>query len=118
MRKTALKLLTIALFALMSACVYRQDIPQGNLLDDEDIEQVEVGMTQSQVRFLLGSPMMDAPFHADRWLYHYYLDSQREHRNRNRFLSIQFDEQGRVSHIDFDPNGRRNGDSGRRNSDG
>jgi outer membrane protein assembly factor BamE len=110
MRKSLLSFLIIALL-LLSACAYRQDVPQGNLLDDEDIEQVEVGMTRSQVRFLLGSPMMDTPFHGDRWLYHYYLDSQRAHRNRERHLAIHFDEQGRVSEIRRDSDRRRNGDS-------
>ena len=34
------------------------DIQQGNLLDAEQVDQVEVGMTRSQVRFLLGTPMV------------------------------------------------------------
>lgn len=110
MRKSLSLLLILALL-LLSACAYRQDVHQGNLLDDEDIEQVEVGMTRSQVRFLLGSPMMDTPFHGDRWLYHYYLDSQREVRNRQRHLAIYFDDQGRVRDIRQDPQGHRNGDS-------
>jgi outer membrane protein assembly factor BamE len=110
MPKSLLSFLIAALL-LLSACAYRQDVHQGNLLDDEDIEQVEVGMTRSQVRFLLGSPMMDTPFHGDRWLYHYFLDSQREVRNRERYLAIHFDEQGRVSEIRNDSERRRNGDS-------
>ncbi|MEA5445837.1 outer membrane protein assembly factor BamE [Gammaproteobacteria bacterium AB-CW1] len=89
----------LGLLTLLMACVYRQDIPQGNFLRDDDVEQVEVGMTRSQVRFLLGTPMLKAPLHQDRWLYHYFVDSQREHRNRERFLAVYFDEQGRVSNI-------------------
>jgi len=66
-----------ALFALLCAaalggCVYKVDILQGNHLDERAIEQVQVGMTRSQVRFILGTPMIKDPFHADRWDYVYY----------------------------------------------
>lgn len=57
--------------ALSSGCVYRPDIQQGNLLSVKDIEQVEVGMTRSQVRFLLGTPMVSDPFAPHRWDYVY-----------------------------------------------
>jgi len=56
----------------LTACVYRIDIQQGNLLDDEDISQVDLGMTRSQVQFLLGTPMIADSFHRDRWDYAYY----------------------------------------------
>ena len=64
---------SIVLAALaLAACVYRIDIQQGNLLDDEDINQVDVGTTRSQVQFLLGTPMIADSFHRDRWDYAYY----------------------------------------------
>ena len=56
----------------LTACVYRIDIQQGNLLDHVDIDQIEVGMTRSQVQFLLGTPMVADSFHRDRWDYAYY----------------------------------------------
>ncbi len=61
----------LATFCL-AACVYRIDVQQGNLLEDKDIGQVEVGMTRSQVQFLLGTPMVSDSFHHDRWDYAYY----------------------------------------------
>ena len=65
---------SILFFALAaSGCVYRMDIQQGNLLDREQVDQVEVGMTRSQVRFLLGTPMVIDSFNADRWDYVYSL---------------------------------------------
>ena len=69
-----LRLASLVIAALaLTACVYRIDIQQGNLLDDEDIVQVQVGMTRSQVQFLLGTPMVADSFHRDRWDYAYYL---------------------------------------------
>ena len=70
-----LNILTIALW--LSACIYRIDIQQGNLLEEDIIEQVEIGMTRSQVEFLLGSPMIEDSFHPDRWDYTYYFQQGR-----------------------------------------
>src|SRR5882757_9427089 len=50
-----------------SGCVYRVPIQQGNLLETKDIDQVAVGMTQAQVRYVLGTPMVVDPFSKDRW---------------------------------------------------
>lgn len=63
--------LLLAALAL-SACVYRPDIKQGNFLKPEMIEQVKPGMTEAQVRFVLGPPMIRDPFQPDRWDYVYY----------------------------------------------
>ena len=76
---------------LLSACVYQAPISQGNLLKQEDIDQVELGMTRSQVRFLLGTPMIDDPFHADQWDYVYYLKLGRRDAAFKRWISVEFD---------------------------
>lgn len=63
---------TILLLAFLTAgcnIVYKQSIRQGNVLDPEDLEQLEAGMTKRQVMVLLGSPAVQSPFHADRWDY-------------------------------------------------
>ena len=67
MRKTILLFISLFCFALASGCVYRAAISQGNLIEQEDLDQVEIGMTKSQVRFLLGTAMIDDPFSHDRW---------------------------------------------------
>lgn len=84
------KLLTISTLILLAGCVYRQDIQQGNFLDSEEIEQVEKGMTREQVEFLLGHPVIRAPFHAERWDYVYYLDTQDENRSAQGRLTLHF----------------------------
>jgi outer membrane protein assembly factor BamE len=92
--------LVIAALAL-TACVYRIDIQQGNLLDDEDIVQVQVGMTRSQVQFLLGTPMVADSFHRNRWDYAYYLRRGRSPDVAQRWVVVHF-EDDRVSRIDRD----------------
>lgn len=74
-----------------SGCVYRMDVQQGNLLDVEQVDQVQAGMTRSQVRFLLGTPMVIDTFDADRWDYVYSLRRGHERRVTRRHLIVWFD---------------------------
>ncbi|MBA3563910.1 MAG: outer membrane protein assembly factor BamE [Gammaproteobacteria bacterium] len=75
----------------LSACVYRIDVQQGNYLEPETIEQVEPGMTRSQVRFLLGTPMVADPFHADRWDYVYYFKPGKRRKPESRRFTVFFE---------------------------
>lgn len=83
----------LMLFALPigSGCVYQATLSQGNLLKQDDLDQLKVGMTRSQVRFLLGTPMIDDPFHEERWDYVYYLRVGRDKASHKRWVSIYFD---------------------------
>ncbi|MCH7981980.1 MAG: outer membrane protein assembly factor BamE [Proteobacteria bacterium] len=80
---------------------------QGNLIKQEDLDQVEIGMTHNQVRFLLGTPMINDPFHVDRWDYVYYLRIGREDAGFKRWVTVLFEE-GEVIEIrkeqELDPN--------------
>ena len=94
--------LLIAVAALaLAACVYRIDIQQGNLLDEEDVNQVDLGMTRSQVQFLLGTPMVSDSFHRDRWDYAYYYRRGRSPDADRRWVVVYF-ENDRVQRIDRD----------------
>ena len=44
---------------------------QGNIVTEEMVDRLEPGMSKSQVRFLLGTPMLTDLFHTDRWDYTY-----------------------------------------------
>jgi outer membrane protein assembly factor BamE len=48
---------------------YKVDVQQGIVVTQEMVEQLKVGMTRDQVRFVLGTPILTDPFHADRWEY-------------------------------------------------
>lgn len=73
-----------------AGCVYRVDVQQGNLLDDTDVEGVKPGMTRNQVRFLLGTPVVEDAFHKDRWDYVYYFRRGRSRREEKRWLIVTF----------------------------
>lgn len=73
-------ILCLSMFAILSstACshykfpwVYRIDVEQGNDIDEEKLAQVQIGMTQVQVKYLLGSPILRDTFDQSRWDYYY-----------------------------------------------
>jgi len=76
--------------ALLGGCVYRMDIQQGNYLEGKTVDRLEVGMTRTQVRYLLGTPMVPAIFDRDRWDYVYYFQHGRLRRPAQRHLVVYF----------------------------
>ncbi len=97
-RLVALPLLLAALLGL-GACVYRINIQQGNFLDPKAIDQLATGMTRSQVRFLLGTPMVGNAFDPDRWDYVYYMKRGRIRAPEKRKITVFF-EDDRVTRIE------------------
>lgn len=77
--------------ALAQGCVYRINIQQGNFLDQAAVEQVKAGMTRSQVRYLLGTPMVADSFNKERWDYIYYLKKGRSRHVDSRRVTVYFD---------------------------
>ena len=51
--------------------MYRIDIQQGNVIAQDALNQVRLGMNKRQVQFILGTPLLADPFHLDRWDYYY-----------------------------------------------
>jgi len=49
--------------------IYKQNVQQGNAHDQDDLDEVEIGMSKKQVAYLLGTPAVHDPFHRDRWDY-------------------------------------------------
>lgn len=97
-----LRISFLLLVLLVTGCnvVYKQNIQQGNVLDREDMDRLEAGMTKRQVMVLLGSPAVQSPFHSDRWD---YINSfaPRGGKAERRTLTIEF-ENDRV--VDFSGN--------------
>jgi len=85
---TALALLTLPL----AGCIYRMNIQQGNYLEGKTVAQLQVGMTRSQVRYLLGTPMVPDVFNKDRWDYLYYFKTGHIERPERRHLIVLFKE--------------------------
>ena len=107
MRQLLLTLLIVCSLTATTGCVYRANIAQGNLIKQEDLDQVEVGMTRNQVRFLLGTPLIDDPFHQERWDYVYFIRIGRDPATFKRWVTIVFENEVVVEINDdqeLDPN--------------
>lgn len=51
--------------------VYKIDVEQGNIITQEMADQLKPGMSRRQVRFILGTPLVEDPFNQERWDYPY-----------------------------------------------
>ena len=102
----------LALFAstLISGCsmfgVYKVDIPQGTPLTQSQASQIKLGMSQQQVRFLLGSPAITDTLNPNRWDYIYnyipgtYARKAKLPASTGEHLRVYFDAAGTVSRIE------------------
>ncbi len=93
MRKVLLSA-TVAL--LIAGCsefpgVYKIDIPQGNVVTQEMVDQLRPGMTPSQVRYILGTPLVNDSFSENRWDYIYSIKEGDGQRYQER-ISLFFED--------------------------
>jgi outer membrane protein assembly factor BamE len=74
MRKTILMITLFILGFGLIGCVikpYVPDIQQGNIIDQEAISHLKVGMSREEVRELLGDPVLTNIFDRRCWIYAY-----------------------------------------------
>ena len=78
---STLRYLVVLLALLCSACgtalpsikPYKLDVQQGNVVTSKMLLQLRPGMTKSQVRFIMGTPLIQDSFHGNRWDYVYQM---------------------------------------------
>ena len=82
----------IAVLMLNTGCkvIYKQNVQQGNAHDQDDLDEVEIGMSKTQVAYLLGTPAVHDPFHRDRWDYITML-SRRGGEPVSRLITLTFE---------------------------
>jgi outer membrane protein assembly factor BamE len=73
------RFLTVLLsFLFISACsipqVYKLTVQQGNIVTQEMVDELKVGMTKRQVAYVMGTPLIRSPFQQNRWDYLYTLE--------------------------------------------
>lgn len=112
--KLMLSSLTFAGLLALNGCssiipgVYKIDIQQGNVVTQDMIDQLRPGMTRSQVRFIMGNPLVTDTFHADRWDYLYSIQPGGGQRQQER-VTLTFDASDRLVGLsgDFMPGASR-----------
>jgi outer membrane protein assembly factor BamE (lipoprotein component of BamABCDE complex) len=70
-RPLIIVLLGALVLAALPGCnlIYKQNVQQGNAIEQEDLDELYIGMNQRQVLFVLGTPSVRDPFNPDRWDY-------------------------------------------------
>jgi outer membrane protein assembly factor BamE len=94
---------------VLSACTsiansitpYRIDVLQGNFVSKEQAAALKAGMTQDQVRNILGTPLLSSAFHADRWDYVFSIKPGNKPIERKR-LTAYFDKDGKLLRTEGD----------------
>lgn len=87
--RRVLILISLIFVALFTGCAYKPDVQQGNTFDESQVAQLKVGMTQQQVMFVLGTPLLRDPFHKDRWDY-VYTYAKGYNKPERRLLTLYF----------------------------
>src|SRR5688500_14686883 len=91
------RILTLVVLLLLAGCssvpslLYKIEVQQGNVITQEMVDKLKPGMTRSQVRFALGSPMINDAFHENRWDYLYRFE-QRGKLIEQRKLTVFFED--------------------------
>lgn len=91
MLKKFLILIFILTTGLSGACAYRIDIQQGNVVTDEMLAKLELGMPKRTVRFVLGNPVLHDSFHANRWDYFYSFSKGWEPEPERQHITVIFE---------------------------
>jgi len=86
MQKILISISAAAMLSLLSACsdwslpevptavpevIHKITIQQGNIVNQAMVNKLRPGMGKRQVRFIMGSPMLNDTFHQNRWDYLY-----------------------------------------------
>lgn len=92
------------LMAMLGGCsslifpgVYRIQVPQGNVITEEMVAKLKPGMTRRQVRFIMGTPLIEDTFNNDRWDYVYSVRRARKVIEQAK-ISLVFDDDRLVSY--------------------
>jgi len=96
-----LKVITLLLSVLLlSSCsiprIFQVVVSQGNLVDQEMLDKLEIGMTESQVKFVMGTPLISDTFYPNRWDY-FTSVTQGENTYTNQKITLYFKDNKLVS---------------------
>ena len=71
--------------------VYKLRIQQGNVITQQMIDRLKPGMSKSQVKFVLGNPLINDSLEIERWDYVYTIQISGGELNK-QMLSVFFEE--------------------------
>ncbi len=82
--------------------LYKLDVQQGNVIEQEMLDRLKPGMEKNQVKFIMGTPVIVDPFHNNRWEYIFSFQKSGGVREQ-RHITLHFDEdKQKLTHITGD----------------
>jgi len=104
MKVIVMRYLVLLLAVLCASCTstlpsfkpYHLDVQQGNVVTSKMMLQLKPGMSKSQVRYVMGTPLLQDSFHQDRWDYLYQMNKGGELIERRRVI-LEFKNDGLAS---------------------
>lgn len=71
--------------------VHKINIQQGHIITEEMVQQLQVGQTKRQVRFVLGTSLLPHTFNDNRWDYYYSLRRGSDDSFSQHLLTVHFE---------------------------
>ena len=81
--------------------VHKIDVQQGNVVTQEMVAQLRLGMNKKKVRFVMGTPIIQDTFHSSRWDYIYTFHEGGGSTERRRITTV-FNEDGKLIALEGD----------------
>lgn len=94
-------ILVASMVFVLSGCVHYMTVQQGIQLQQSQIDQLQVGMTKTQVEYILGTPNLIDPYHPNVW-YYLYSDQPSRKPMTEQKLVVYFNNNDQVSKIGGD----------------
>ena len=85
---------------MLTGCglVHKMTIDQGNYISEEQVEQLKIGMSKQQIRYVLGTPMLFDESRPNTWQYVFYIKKGYQPPDEKKII-IQFDSNGKAMSI-------------------
>ena len=77
---------------LLSGCIYKMDIHQGNVLEADQIAKLMPGMSKNEVIAILGTPQLTDPFHTQRWDYFSSSNTNNQRDKEQSLVTLVFED--------------------------
>jgi outer membrane protein assembly factor BamE len=90
-RSLSIILLLITALASSACSIHRVDVQQGNAITKEQIGKLRIGMAKKQVSQIMGTPLIDDPFHQGRWDYYYKFIAGDSDETQSSYVTLYFD---------------------------
>ena len=115
MRLMKILLFTLAMLLAASGCsenvlpriprpqipfVHKIDVQQGNVVTQQMVAQLRLGMNKKKVRFVMGTPIIQDTFHSNRWDYVYTFHKGGSSTDERRLITAVFNEDGKLTTLE------------------